>query len=445
MATKRSNTNKGPQAEETVGGQQKGALNPKLDAPDASQGPLRVLRVITRLNIGGPARHTTLLSRGLRARGFETTLVTGSLGEGEGDMSYLAASRGAFSLEVVPALQRAIVPQLDAVALRELVRLCRRHRPHILHTHTSKAGLLGRVAGLLTGVPLRVHTFHGHIFGGYFSSKTTRLFLYLERILAATSHRILALSKGQRDDLSTRFKVCPRDKIQVVPLGFEHLEGLAAEAPKRRGELRGNLQLSPEAVVVGTVGRLVDIKGLDLFIDTAAHLHQVLPDVHFVIAGDGHLRSRLEQQALEVGLEAHVHFLGWRRDLAKVYADLDLFALTSHNEGTPVAVIEALAARVPVVATAVGGVPDVLEGGRLGVLVPGRDPSRLAAEIQKHLSPSSPVDTRHGLERPQEVSARIRHRYSAQRLLDDVERVYREGLSKRGPEARSNGLPRPPL
>ncbi len=443
--------------------------------------PIRVLRVITRLNIGGPVRHAAVLSAGLAERNFKTVLLAGSLGEEEGDMSYLTQNTGdtantGFKVETIPALTREILPGKDIKALSKITRACIRFRPHIIHTHTSKAGFLGRLAGLLAGVPVRIHTFHGHIFDGYFSPQKTKRYIFIERFLGALSHRIIALSRDQKKDLSEVYRIAPSRKIHVIPLGFQHLDGLATAKEHHKGELRNRLGLDKETPLVGTVGRLVEIKGLDLLIETAALLRREVPSVHFVVAGNGHLKGRLQERARELDMENRIHFLGWEKDLAAIYADIDVFALTSLNEGTPVAVIEALAAKVPVVATGVGGVPDVLEHGRLGSLVYSRDPIEMKEQIKNALflefsadGRSAPTSSPFGqpayystnapfgkpafsatnaplaepaspakyssLKAPSslnrdEISSTIRARYSSKRLLDDMERLYRDALQR---------------
>lgn len=444
-------------------------MTSKIKTDCSMDSPIRVMRVITRLNIGGPVRHSAVLSAGLAERNFKTVLLAGSLGHEEGDMSYLTQNPGntrnkGFSVETIPSLTREIIPGKDILALAQITRACIRHRPHIIHTHTSKAGFLGRLAGLLAGVPVRIHTFHGHIFDGYFSPEKTKRYIYIERLLGAISHKIIALSRGQKNDLSEVYRIAPSKKIHVIPLGFQHLDDLVSAKEQRKGALRERLGLNMETPLVGTVGRLVEIKGLELLIESAALLHREAPEVHFVIAGDGHLKGRLQERARALDMENRIHFLGWEKDLAAVYADIDVFALTSINEGTPVAVIEALAAKVPVVATSVGGVPDVLEHGRIGSLVFSRDPMEMKEQIKNALFPefsaderSAPISSPLGktasstttaplgktaspakyslreapssLDRD-EISSTIRARYSSERLLDEIERLYRDALQR---------------
>jgi len=332
--------------------------------------PTRVCRIIGRLNIGGPAIHAILLTQGLRARGYETVLVAGREGPREGNLHDLAAEKGVEPL-ILPGLGRELRPHRDCAALVKLVRLLRQLRPHIVHTHTAKAGALGRIAAKLAGTPVIVHTFHGHVLHGYFSRGTTRLFLNVERCLAAISTKVLTVSDGQCRDL-LRLRIGRPETVGVMPLGLE-LDGFL-RSDLRRGEIRRRLGVAPEAPLVGIIARLVPIKDHTTFLEAASDLHTSRPDVRFLIVGDGELRPRLEQQAHALGLDECTHFLGWQRELEPIYADLDLAVLSSLNEGTPLSLIEAMAAGLPVVATHVGGIPDLVTDGKTGLLVPPKDP-----------------------------------------------------------------------
>lgn len=338
---------------------------------------LRVARVISRLNVGGPAIHTILLAAGLDPGGFESRLYVGTPGPAEGDLSPLARARGVEPVSV-PGLGRSIHPGRDLAALARLAREFRDLRPHIVHTHAAKAGALGRVAARLARVPITLHTFHGHVLRGYFDPVTTAAFRGIERVLGRRTTRIIALSPGQREELLAMGIGRP-DRVCVVPLGLELDRFLEAQA--HRGALRRHLGLPPEAKLVGIVARLVPIKDHASFIAAAARVARADPSVHFVLAGDGPIRAGLEVAAAEAGLGSRVHFLGWWEDLPALYADLDVVALASRNEGTPVSLLEAMAAGVPVVATAVGGVPDVVCHGETGLLVPPGDPAALAAAL----------------------------------------------------------------
>lgn len=339
--------------------------------------PIRVCRIIGRLNIGGPARHAILLTQGLRAYGYETVLVVGREGASEGNLHDLAAEKGVKPL-ILPQLGREVRPHRDGAALLTLVRLLRRLRPDIVHTHTAKAGALGRVAAKLAGVPIIIHTFHGHVLDGYFNRGATRFFLGIERYLAAITTKVLTVSDGQRRDL-LRLGIGRPETVGVMPLGLE-LDGFL-RSDLRRGEVRRRLGISMETPLIGIIARLAPIKDHATFLEAASELRKSHPDIRFLIVGDGERRSHLEQQAHALGLSDCIHFVGWQRDLEPIYADLDLVVLSSLNEGTPLSLIEAMAAGLPVVATKVGGVPDLVADGKTGLLVPPKDPMAMSRAV----------------------------------------------------------------
>ncbi|MBI4934155.1 MAG: glycosyltransferase [Actinobacteria bacterium] len=383
----------------------------------------RVVRIIARLNVGGPAIHAVLATAGLNHT-FPTVLVTGVPGPREGDMRYFAAEHGVTPLEI-PELGREISPLDDVWALLKLIAILRRERPDVVHTHTAKAGTLGRIAALVAGVPIRVHTFHGHVFDGYFPAWKAWAFLAIERVVARFTDRVLTLSEGLRDDLSSHFRVAPASKITVVPLGLD-LHPLA-QCEMHRGELRRELGIPPDAVLVGIVGRMVPVKNHGLFFRALAELvtRESRP-LRAIVVGSGELEAQLRPQVDGLGLSPIVHFLGWRRDLERIYADLDVVALTSLNEGTPVALIEAMAAGVPVVSTAVGGAPDLLREGERGELVsPPFSPVAVASGIQRALAPSS-------RQRAARFRRAVLDEYGAERLCRDLEQLYRGLLAAKG-------------
>jgi len=337
------------------------------DAPAATSGvPVRVVRIIARLNVGGPAWHVVLLSAGTQAR-YPTLLVAGSVQRGEADMSGFARERGVPFLSI-PELGRTLHPLNDVVAFWKLWRLCRTARPHIVHTHTAKAGTLGRLAAWLAGVPVRVHTFHGHVFHGYFGRLKTLFVITVERALARITTKFVAISPRQAKDVA-RYLGLPLDRVGVIPLGLDLDRFLRADAELERRRFREDIGARSD-VVVTMVGRLTAIKNHELALRAFARLPHGSPRFLLVLVGGGEEEGRLRRMASQLGLAERVRFLGWRRDLEAVYYGSDVVALTSDNEGTPVCLIEALACGRAVVATNVGGVADVLEEGRLGLLVP---------------------------------------------------------------------------
>jgi glycosyltransferase involved in cell wall biosynthesis len=377
---------------------------------------VRVLRLFSRLNIGGPSLHVILLSHGLRPLGYETRLIVGRESPREGNMLALATERGV-ECETVAGLGREIAPLGDVVALAGLVRLMRAWRPGIVHTHTAKAGLLGRLAARVARVPTIVHTFHGHVLRGYFSPPKQALFRGLERALARAADAIVAVSDSVKRDL-VELGVADDRKIRVIPLGLE-LSPLAGELP--RGVLRRESGIPDDAPLVGMVGRLVPIKDVPTFLRAAVRVRARRPDARFVLVGDGEERAALEALSRELGLADVLHFLGWRRDLAQVYGDLDVVVNASRNEGTPVALIEALAAARPVVATAVGGTPDVVGRNERGRLVPPGSPEALAEVVLDVLAQPEPARCAALAGR-----AHVMAHHSCERLIRDMDALYRQ-------------------
>ncbi len=377
--------------------------------------PIRVVRIIARLNIGGPAIHSTLLHERLNRDRFESTLVTGTEEAGEGN--YLELHGRTANVEIIPDLGREIRPLRDLQTLSRLVSLMRRIKPHVVHTHTAKAGAVGRAAAILAGVPAIVHTYHGHVLRGYFSPAKTAVYRGIERSLAWRTDRLLAVTTRVRDELIA-LGVGKASQYRAVPLGFDLAPLLAAE--RRRGELRAELGMGA-APLIGIVARLVPIKAHEVFLAAAAAVRQQVPAARFLVVGDGELRQTLEQQTAALGLTDAVRFLGWRADIDRLYADIDVVALTSRNEGSPVALIEAMAAGVPVVSTEVGGVADVVEHGVSGLLAPMDDAAGIATHILTLLA--DPVMRR---TMGQHGRAKVAATYDAGRLVSDIETLYED-------------------
>ncbi len=389
---------------------------------DDTARPIKVARVIARLNVGGPAQHVALLTQRLGPPEFSSLLIAGRVPETEGDMAYYAESLGVHPL-YVEAMSRELSPLDDLRALWSLYRLFRRERPDIVDTHTAKAGFVGRVAARLAGVPVVVHTFHGHVLRGYYGPLKTAMFRLLEQVCAHLSTCILTVSALNRQEL-LKLRVTGPDKLRVMELGLE-LQRYAA-APRFGGAIRDRLGLSAETPLVGFCGRLVPIKQPDIFVAAAHRVRAERPDARFVILGDGELRGAIEAKVAELGEAGGIHFLGWQQDPAPLLADLNLLVLTSANEGTPMASIEAGAAGVPTVSTAVGGVPDVVRDGETGWLVPDGDPEAVAEAILAALADPAETDRR-----GRTAQAEFLTRFSVDRLAADIAALYRELLAAR--------------
>jgi glycosyltransferase involved in cell wall biosynthesis len=379
--------------------------------------------VIARLNMGGPALHVAYLSAGLRERGYDTTLVAGSLARGEDSMEFVADELGV-KVERLPGLRRDISPIRDVVAVLRLAQLIRRERPAILHTHTAKAGAVGRMAALVAGdarPPIVVHTVHGHVLRGYFGPVRTLGFRLLERWLARGTDALVAVSPEVRDDL-VRLGVAPREKFTVVRLGIELEERLGGR--NGRDETRRVLGIAPERFTVGWIGRMTGVKRTGDVLLAFKQLREHGIDACLCMVGDGPDREQVEQRAHELGIMRDTLFLGYQENVAPFYAVFDAMILPSGNEGTPVSAIESLAAGRPVVATRVGGVPDVVRDGEDGFLVELGDVGELAGALAR-LAADPELRGRMG----EAGRTRVLPRYAVQRLVEDVDRLYRSLLA----------------
>jgi glycosyltransferase involved in cell wall biosynthesis len=387
---------------------------------------VKVVRVIARLNMGGPALHVAYLTAGLRDRGYDTTLVAGTLARGEDSMAFVAEELGV-DVVTIPELGREISPLRDLLATVRLASLIHRERPQILHTHTAKAGTVGRVAALLAWParpPIVVHTFHGHVLRGYFGPLRSRFFRALERRLARNSTALVAVSPQVRDDL-VELGVAPPEKFAVVRLGIELDERVGSA--DGRAETRRYLGIPDGRFAVGWVGRMTAVKRGEDVLEGFKLLRDRGVDATLCLVGDGPDRAQLERKAHDLGVVRDTLFLGYQEDVAPLYAAFDALVLPSGNEGTPVSVIEALAAGRPVVATRVGGVPDVVRDGEDGFLVDAGATDDLAERLSR-LAADPDLRERLGAA----GRARVVPRYAVDRLVDDVDRLYCSLLAAAG-------------
>lgn len=401
-----------------------------------SQKHISIARVIARLNVGGPAIQAILMTDTFNRRGFPSILLTGEVPPGEASMEYFAVNKGVRPVKL-HSMSRQISITKDLIALWKLWVTFIKERPTIVHTHTAKAGTLGRIAAIMARVPVRVHTFHGHVFRGYFSKPVTNLFIAIERALGRYTDCIVTVSESQKRELCEEFNIAAPEKIHVVPLGFELEPFLEVGDP--RGVFRRSLHCPGQIPLVGWVGRFAPVKAPDLLLDSAV---ECAPKIaHFVMVGDGELRSWCESSIRDRNLGSRVAMVGWRRDLPDIYSDLDLVVLTSHNEGTPVALLEAMASGRPFIATDAGGIRDLMVGQSVatkgmeifknGVLVP-RQPRAIAAAIKYLLE--QPLLRRAMGDEGREF---VRSKFSVQRLADDLEHLYLKLAVTKGIVARA--------
>ena len=326
----------------------------------------RVLRILNRLVIGGPSKNAVYLTRYMQPD-FETMLVTGGKEDHEQDADFLATHHGIEPV-VIPEMRRPVSFGSDWIAYKKLKKLINNFRPDIIHTHAAKSGALGRMAAKHCDVPVIVHTFHGHVFHSYFNSLKTNFFIRAERYLANFTDSIVAISDVQKKELSERFKIAAGDKFRVIPLGLD-LDAFLSDQQTKRQKFRDEFELEENTIAIGIIGRLVPVKNHSLFLKgIKAVLENSNRKVKVFIIGDGESRTFIEQQASVLQIpfsrfpakEQVLVFTSWRNDVDVICAGLDIIALTSLNEGTPVSLIEAQAAGKPVISTRVGGIADVV-------------------------------------------------------------------------------------
>ena len=404
---------------------------------------MKILRIIARLNVGGPARHVVWLTKGLQDGEFESVLAAGTVPDGEEDMSYLAAD-GQIEPIYIQEMSRELSLK-DAVSLLKVYRAVRKYRPDIIHTHTAKAGTVGRSAaflyrwlgwGTLFGRPRDVrvvHTFHGHVFHSYYGRYKTTLFLLIEKLLARfATDTIVVISPQQFKEIHESFGVGRREQFEVIPLGIDldRFSGLEDD----RAAFRKAYNAGDDVILVGFVGRLTEIKNLSLFLKVAALYARSgesgLPKMRFFVVGDGHMREQLVRESEELGLSGIVEFLGNRNDTERIYPGFDVVALTSLNEGTPLSLIEGMAAARPVISTAVGGVKDLLgrideeaEGFRVcsrGISVDSNNAEGFFKGLI-YLSKNEKLRTRLG----EHGRSFVTEEYGKERLVNDIKNLYR--------------------
>lgn len=382
--------------------------------------PVRIVRIVARMNVGGPARQIIELSKGLSPRGFETFILTGEPAPWEGDLREEAERAGA-RMYTIPGLGARVRPAGDAVALWNIIKLLKSLKPDVVHTHTAKAGFLGRVAGRFMNHTKRVHTFHGTVFNHYFSPAVSKIIQNTERVLAKKTDRIVAVSHAVADEVE-RIGV-PLEKIRVIEPVIDLEPFLKIE--HRRGDLRVKYNILENEYCIGWAGRFVNIKDPASFLNAAALVAAESPEARFVMIGAGPLEGEMRALALKLNIQERVVFVGMRGDMAAAYADFDLLVNSSLKEGMPVSLLEGMAAGVPIVATAAGGTPELVAEERSAFLVPAGDARVLARAILRWvaLSPGEKQTMRR-------VSrVRAREKFGLARGLDRHEMLYRELLS----------------
>ncbi|MCE5280844.1 MAG: glycosyltransferase family 4 protein [Deltaproteobacteria bacterium] len=389
-------------------------MNPSSDR-------IKVLHIITRFDKGGSAENTFLTICGLDPGRYEVLLVKGSSGTGKdgpedeaAEANIAAAGRAGVRLLSVDRLVRNLRPLSDLSAFLSLIRIIRLERPRIIHTHTSKAGILGRWAAWLCRVPIVVHTPHGHVFWAYFGPFQTRLFILFERWTARITDAIVTLTAQEKED-HLRFRIAPEAKFTVIHSGVDLKPFLAGPS---RAEARHLLGLPPGDTIVATVGRLAVVKGQEVLIRAVSELIARGERIFLVVQGAGELRQDLEALAGQLGIAGQVRFLGWRPDVAPLLAACDLFGFPSRNEGMGKALVEAMAMGRPIVASDIGGIRDLVSPGENGLLVPVGDVGAWAGAIAR-LSRDPEACQRMG-----SAGRRMATRYSSEAMIKKIDQLY---------------------
>lgn len=383
---------------------------------------IKVLQLITRLNIGGPSIQVILLIKDLDKNRFESFLISGQENSSEGNMLDLLEEKEIKPI-IISEIGREINWRDDFIALWKLWKCIRKIKPDIIHTHMAKIGTLGRISGILARVPIIIHTFHGHTFHSYFNPFKNQLFLFIENFLAFFTTKIIAITKSQKDEI-LKYGVGNSKKITVIPLGFDLEKFLNCDQEK--GKFRQELNFNENDFLIGIIARLVPIKGHLYFLKAASIIAKKYPQAKFLIIGDGELKQSLEKLAQELEISSQTFFLGFRKDIDKIYADLDLVVLSSLNEGSPVSIIEGMAAAKAIVSTNVGGVPDLIENNLTGILVPSKNPDALAEGIMSLLE--NPIKRKEMGILAREKSAA---QFTKKKLIKNTENLYNELFVKR--------------
>ncbi len=384
----------------------------------------KVLRIINRFNLGGISYNVSYLSRYMPAQ-YETLLIGGPEEKGEESSLYIPHSMGLEPM-VIEEMRRSINPLQDYFAYRRIKKIIREFKPDIVHTHASKAGAIGRLAALHCGVPVIVHTFHGHVFSGYFGRTVTGIFKTIERYLARRSKAIVAISDKQKNELCEIHRVCDPKKTTVIPLGFD-LDRFSQNQTEKRNSFRSKYKIEDGVIAIGIIGRLAPIKNHFLFIDAIEHAaKQSARTFKAFIIGDGDTRASLEEhiKTKNSSIQALFVFTSWIKEVDWALAGLDLVCLTSKNEGTPVSLIEAQAASRFVITTNVGGIKDILHPG-CGFLSENGDDATYKKNLLYSIEHFEELNARAGT-----ASAEVTERFSYKRLCRDMDALYIKLMQK---------------
>lgn len=389
----------------------------------------RILRIINRFNLGGPTYNVAYLSRYMPPN-YQTLLVGGMKEPDEEGSEYIVRNLGIEPI-VIPEMRRNLNAQNDLIAYRKISQIIHDFKPDIVHTHASKAGTIGRLAAIRNHVPVIVHTFHGHVFHSYFKSRQTQIFLNIERGLAERSSKIVVISQKQKEELCDTFRIANEDKFTVIPLGFD-LQRFTENNEQRRADFRRQYNIDADEIAIGIVGRLAPVKNHKLFIDAIAEVKkQTTKKIRAFIVGDGELKKELTQQCAKLGLshievettkhteKADVTFTSWIRNVEIAYPGFDIVALSSLNEGTPVSLIEAQAANIPIITTNVGGVETAVDADNTALLA---ESNNLTDYVRQLLVLVNDADLRQRM--AMNGWSFVKEKFHYTRLVNDMDCLY---------------------
>jgi len=383
---------------------------------------IKVVHIITRFDKGGSAENTFLTLKGMDRSRYEVTLISGKEDDPTQDRSAQMRELGLEHIPI-PKLSRNINLVRDWKSFLKIRRILKNRNFSIVHTHTSKAGFLGRIAARAAGTPLIIHTPHGHVLFGYFGRIKTLVFKILEKWVGRFTDCIIALTEREKEDYVFA-KMANKDKITVIHSGIE-LEKYNKLSSEEKQSLKKQFNIPEEALIVGTAGRLVPVKGPEILMRAAEKVLKKYPDVYFLFAGDGDQRKSLGILANELGIKKNIVFLGWRDDLVEILSLYDIFVLPSLNEGMGRVLVEAMALGKPIVASNICGIPDLIQHRKNGFLVPPKSPEELAQHIQILLEENN-LRTHMGLEGKQ-----LAPNFSATKMVEEIDHLYTLLLSNK--------------
>jgi glycosyltransferase involved in cell wall biosynthesis len=383
---------------------------------------IKVIHIITRLDKGGSAENTFLTVKGLDKEKYDVTLMSGPVDDPSQERRKQVEDSGVQYIHI-HKLVRNINVLYDSIALFKISRFLSKEKFDIVHTHTSKAGLLGRFAAKLAGIPRIVHTPHGHVFFGYFGLLKTKIFIFLEKLAARIADKIVTLTSREKSDYIS-YKIAREEKFVVIHSGIE-LSKYQELSQDEKTKLKKEIGLPSNSFVVGTVGRLVPVKAPELLIKASQPLFTQYPDTYFVFAGDGPLKKDLHIAVKEIGGEKNIVFLGWRDDAHRILSIFDVFCLPSLNEGMGRVLAEAMAHGIPIVASNVGGIPDLVIHEKNGFLVPSQNTEELAKYIQVLIADEEKR------KKMGEAGKKMASRFSSDTMVENINDLYEELMTQK--------------